>query len=70
MFKLKRFDPKRFYKKESSSKKNEKTSKVNKPLNNKNECNLGPCFGYGLPGHVVKDCLILQKKAEKCKQQA
>ena len=51
-------------------KKNEKFSKGEKPLNNKNESNLGPCFGCGLPGYVVKDCPILQKKAKKRKQKA
>jgi len=59
MFKSKIFDPKKFYKKGSSLKKNEKFSKGNKPLNNKNESDLGPYFGCGLPGHVVKDCPIL-----------
>jgi len=70
IFKLKRFDLKKFYKKASSSKKKEQSLKGNKPSNNKNESNLGPCFSCCLPGHVVKDCLILQKKAEKHKQKA
>jgi len=26
---------------------------------------MGSYFGCGLPGHIAKDCLILQKKAEK-----
>jgi len=67
MFKSRRFDPKNFYKKGSSSKKN---SKGNKLSANKNETDLGPCFGCGLPGHMVKDCPIIQKKAEKMKQRA
>jgi len=37
---------------------------------NKNETNLGPYFGSGLPGDVVKDCPILQKKAKKRRQKA
>jgi len=44
MFKSKRFDLKRFYKKGSSSTENEKNSKGNKNFNNKNETNLGPCL--------------------------
>ena len=68
MYKSRKFDPKKFYKKGSSSKRNE--SKGNKISNYKNKTNLGPCFGCGLPGHVVKDCPILQKKAEKRKQKA
>ena len=63
-FKSKKFDPKKFDKKGSSSKKNERSSNGNKPLNNKNDSNLGPCFGHGLPVHVVKDCPILQTKLE------
>jgi len=70
MFKSKRFDPKKFYKKGSSSKRHEKNSKGTRTSYNKNESNLGPCFGCGLPGHVVKDCPILQKKDEKQKQKA
>jgi len=31
---------------------------------------MGPCFGCGLPGHIAKDCLILQKKVEKRKEKA
>ena len=65
MFKSKRFDPKKFYKKGSSSKRHEKNSKGTKTSNNKNESNLSLCFGCGLPGHVEKDCSILQKKVEK-----
>ena len=67
MFKSRRFDPKKFYK-GSSSKRNEKNLKGNKTSNNKNETNLHPCFGYGLPGHAVKDCPIIRKNAEKRKQ--
>ena len=70
IFKSKRFNPKKFYKKGSSLKKNKKFSEGNKPLNNKNKCNLGPYFGCDLPGHVVKDCPILQKKAKKRKPKA
>jgi len=70
MLKWKRFDPNKFYEKGYSLKKKEKSSKDNKPLDNKNESNLGPCFGCSLPGHVVKDCPILQKKVEKHKQKA
>ena len=62
MFKSRRFNPKKFYKKGSSSKEN---SKGNKFSANMNETDLGPCFGCGLPGHMVKDCPIIQKKAEK-----
>jgi len=64
MFKSRRFDLKKFYKKGSSSKRNEKNSKGNKFSNNKNEPNFGPCFGCRLPGHVVQDSPIIQKKAE------
>ena len=70
MFKSRRFDPKKFYKKGQSSKRNMKNSNSNKTSNNKNETNLDPCFGCGLPGHVVKDCSILQKKAKKRRQKA
>ena len=70
MFKSKKFDPKKFYKKGSSSSKNEKFSKGTKLINNKNDSNLGPCFGCGLPGHIVKDCPVLQMKAEKHKHKA
>ena len=65
MFKSRRFDPKKFYRKGSSSK---KTSKGNKFSANKNETDLGPCFGCGLPGHMIKNCPIIQKKAEKMNQ--
>ena len=44
MFKSRRFDPKKFYKKGSSS---NKTLKGNKFSANKNEIDLGPCFGCG-----------------------
>ena len=37
---------------------------------NKNETNLGLCFGCELPGHVVKDCPTLQIKAGKRRQKA
>jgi len=70
MFKSRRFDPNKFYKKGSSSKRNEKNSKGNKTTNHKNETNLGPYFGCGLLGDVVKDCRISQKKAEKRKPKA
>jgi len=70
MFKSRRFDPKKFYKKGSSSKRNEKISKGNKVSANKNKTDLGLCFGCGLPGHMVKDCPIIQNKAEKMKQRA
>ena len=70
MFKSRRFDLKKFYKKGSSSKRNEKNSKGNKFSSNKNETNLGPCFSCGLPGHMVKAFPIIQKKAEKRKQKA
>ena len=67
IFKSKKFDPKTFYKKRFSSKKNDKSSKGNKLLNNKNESNLG---SYGLSGHVMKDCPIIQERVEKHKQKA
>ena len=70
MFRSMNFDPKKFYKKGSSSSKNEKFSKGTKFINNKNDSNLGPCFGCGLPGHIVKDCPVLQMKAEKRKHKA
>ena len=70
MFKSKKFDPKKFYKKGSSSSKNEKFSKGTKLINNKNDSNLGPCFGCGLPGHIVKYCPVLQMKDEKHKHKA
>ena len=70
LFKSKKFDPKKSHKKGSSSSKNEKFSKGTKFLNNKNDSNLGPCFGCGLPGHIIKDCLVSQMKAEKRKQKA
>jgi len=69
MFKLRRFDLKKFFKKGSSSKRDDKNSKDNK-ISNKKETNLGSCFGCGLPGHVVKDFPILQKKAKKRRQKA
>jgi len=62
IFKSRRFDPKKFYKKGSSSNKNLKGNKFSA---NKNETDLGPYFGCGLPGHMVKDCSIIQKKTEK-----
>jgi len=65
IFKSKRFDPKKLYKKGSSSKRHEKNSTGIETSNNKNETNLGPCFGCGLLGHIVKDCTTTQKKAEK-----
>ena len=68
LFKSKKFDPKKFYKKGSSSSKNEKFSKGTKFLNNKNDSNLGPCFGCGLPGHILKVCPVLQMNAENRKQ--
>jgi len=70
LFKSKKFDPQKFYEKGSSSSKNEKFSKGMKFLNNKNDSNLGPCFGCGLPGPILKDCLVLQMKVEKHKQKA
>ena len=45
MFKSKKFDPKKFYKKGSPLTKNEKFSKGTKFLHNKNDSNLGLCFG-------------------------
>ena len=69
MLKSKRFDPKKFYKKGSSSTKNEKFAKATKIYyKNKIESNKGPGFGCGLPGHIAKDYPILQKKAEKRKE--
>jgi len=50
MFKSRRFDPKKLYKKGSSSRRNEKISKGNKFSNDKNDTNLGSCFGCGSPG--------------------
>ena len=47
-----------------------KLSKGTKFLNNKNDPNLGPCFGCGLRGHIVKDSPLLQMKAKKHKQKA
>jgi len=72
MLKSRRFDPKKFYKKGSSSKRNEKSSEGNKTSNNKNETNLDPYFGCGLLGHMVKDCPISPKKKnpEKRRQKA
>ena len=70
LFKSKKFDLKKFYKKGSSSSKNEKFSKGMKFSNNKNDSNLGPCFGCGLPGHILKVCPVLQMNAEKRKQKA
>ena len=68
MLKSKRFDPKKFYKKGSSSKKNEKFAKGTKiSNNNKIESDMGPCFSCGLRGHITKDCPILQKKVEEQK---
>jgi len=65
MFNSRRFDPKKFYKKGSSSKRNENNSKGNRNSNNNSETNLDPCFRCGLPGHMVKDCRIIQKKPKK-----
>jgi len=70
IFKSRTFDPKKFYKKGSSSKRHKKNSEGTKTSNNNNESKLDTCFGCGLPGHVVKDCHILQKKAEKRKLKA
>jgi len=70
MFKSRRFDPNKFYKKVSSSRRNEKISKGNKFSNDKNDTDLGSSFGCGSSGHVVKDCSVIQKKAEKWKQKA
>ena len=70
MFKSKRFDPKKFYKKESSSKRHEKNLKGIKTSNVKSESNLGPCFSCGLLKHMVKDCPILQNKVDKRKYKA
>ena len=67
MFKSNRFNRKKFYKR--GLKRNERSSKCRKFCNN-NESNIGPCFGCGLLGHVVKDCLIWQKKARRRKQKA
>jgi len=70
IFKSNRFNRNKFYKKGSSSKKNEKSSKCIEISINKNESNLGPCFGCGLPGYAVKDSSILQNKDEKQKHKA
>ena len=70
MFKSRRFDPKKFYKKGSSSRRNEKISKGNKFSNDKNDTDLDSCFGCGSSRHVAKDCPVIQKKAEKWKQKA
>ena len=67
MFKSKRSNPKKFC---TSSRRNEKISKGNKFSNDKNDTDLDSCFGCGSPGHVVKDCLVIQKKAKKWKQKA
>jgi len=66
MFKSTRFDPKKFYKKGSPSKRNEKNSKGNK-FSNKNETNFGPCFGCGLLGPVVKILPYYPKESRKNK---
>jgi len=61
-FKSKIFDPKKFYKKASLSKRHEKNSKGTKTFNNKNKSNLIPCFDCGFPGHVVKHFLSYKTK--------
>ena len=63
MFKSRTFDPKKFYEKGSSSKKDEKSSKGNK-TSNKNETNFGPCFGCGLPA-CGKGLSDLTKQSQK-----
>ena len=54
IFKSKRFDPKKLYKKVSSLKRNEICSEGNNPLKKKNESNLGPCFGCRCQGILRK----------------
>jgi len=33
----------------------------------KNDTNVGSCYGYGTPGHMLKDCPLIQKIGEKRK---
>jgi len=65
VFTSKKFNSKKLYKKGFSPMNNDKSSKGNKLSNNKNKSNLGPCFGYGLPGCVMKDYPIMQKRVGK-----
>jgi len=50
-------------------KRNERSSNGSK-FSNINKSSIGPSFGCQSSGHVVKDCLILKKKAGKWKQKA
>jgi len=45
-------------------------SKGIKTSNNKNETNFDPCFGCALPGHIVTNCPIIQRKSNQQKQKA
>jgi len=28
----------------------------------KNDTNVNPCYGYGMPGHMLKDCHLIQDR--------
>jgi len=62
MLKSKEFNPEKFYKK---GLKRDKRSANGRKFCNINESNMGPSFGCQSATHVVKDCLILKKKAGK-----
>ena len=58
----KKFNHKSFNQKGSTFKRNEKGKSYNK-----NETNVSACYGCGVPGHMLKDCPLLQKVGERRK---
>jgi len=59
----KKFNQRGFNLRGSTLKINEKTSKSK--FSNKGSTNVGSCYGRGLPKHLLKDYLLIQKMGKK-----
>ena len=59
----KKFNQRGFNTKGSMSKRNEKYAKGK--FVNKENANITSCYGCGIPGHLLKDCPLIQKMGEK-----
>ena len=58
----KKFNQRGFNSKGPSLKRNEKFSKGK--FSHKDNTNVSSCYGCGMPGHLLKDCQLIQKKGE------
>ena len=63
----KRSNQRGFNKRESTFRRNEKSSKVE--LINKDNTNASSCYGCGMPGHMLKDYPLDSKDSRKSKVQ-